>query len=169
MTGERERIGEGDLSPDLLAHANINPSTGLATDYLNHFNEVIMLLEMLPDIPDCAEDVLAWAPADYITHFEMSKFSEKELAIRAYSAVCTRLRDALEAAIAEIDREVIALQDLLRQEMSSMELLQHAQQRAVETIRPLLSQAGSIIHGHLPEEPSTEGESTQADVDALFS
>ena len=30
-----------------LADANINPVTGLATDYLNHFNEAIMLLEML--------------------------------------------------------------------------------------------------------------------------
>jgi len=31
---------------ELLA-ANINPRTGLATDYLNHFNEAIMLLEMI--------------------------------------------------------------------------------------------------------------------------
>ena len=34
-----------------LRAANINPRTGLATDYLNHFNEAIMLLEMIPDMP----------------------------------------------------------------------------------------------------------------------
>ena len=28
-----------------LRAANINPRTGLATDYLNHFNEAIMLLQ----------------------------------------------------------------------------------------------------------------------------
>ena len=41
-----------------LRAANINPRTGLATDYLNHFNEAIMLLEMITDMPECAEDFL---------------------------------------------------------------------------------------------------------------
>ena len=43
-----------------LTAANINPRTGLATDYLNHFNEAIMLLDMIPDMPECAEDFLTW-------------------------------------------------------------------------------------------------------------
>ena len=38
---------------DLLA-ANVNPATGLATDYLNLFNEAIMLFEMGLDMPDMA-------------------------------------------------------------------------------------------------------------------
>lgn len=164
-----DRIGIGELSPELLAHANINPSTGLATDYLNHFNEVIMLLEMLPDIPDCAEDVLAWEPADYTTHFHASKFSEKELAIRAYGAVEERLRMALEKCIAEIDQEVIALQQMLSGGEIAGELLHLVQEKAISIIRPLLSQAGSIIHGHIPEETTGLEDNTQADVDALFS
>jgi hypothetical protein len=45
-----------------LRVANINPRTGLATDYLNHFNEAVMLLEMVPDMPECAEDFLTWSP-----------------------------------------------------------------------------------------------------------
>ena len=32
--------------------SNVNEQTLLATDYLNHFNEVVMLLEMQPDMPD---------------------------------------------------------------------------------------------------------------------
>ncbi|KZL14128.1 hypothetical protein [Pseudovibrio sp. Ad26] len=164
-----DKIGVGELSPELLAHANINPSTGLATDYLNHFNEVVMLLEMLPDIPDCAEDVLAWEPADYITHFSASKFSAKELAIRAYGAVDLPLRNALEKCIGEVDQEVISLQKMLGSAEVTGELLQIVQDKAVTVIRPLLSQAGSIIHGHLPDETISTEESTQADVDALFS
>ena len=53
----------------LLLDANINPSTGLATDYLNHFNEAIMLLEMIPDMPECAADFLTWQPTSYREHF----------------------------------------------------------------------------------------------------
>ena len=52
-----------------LRAANINPRTGLATDYLNHFNEAIMLLEMVPDMPECAEDFLTWTPLSYAEHF----------------------------------------------------------------------------------------------------
>src|SRR3954466_5219569 len=64
-----------------LRAANINPRTGLATDYLNHFNEAIMLLEMIPDMPDCAEDFLTWRPLSYREHFAASKFRARELAI----------------------------------------------------------------------------------------
>jgi hypothetical protein len=52
-----------------LTDANINPATGLATDYLNHFNEAIMLLEMLSSCPDCRDDLLAWQPMSYREHF----------------------------------------------------------------------------------------------------
>ena len=57
----RKDAGKAARAAELRA-ANINPRTGLATDYLNHFNEAIMLLEMIPDMPDCAEDFLTWRP-----------------------------------------------------------------------------------------------------------
>ena len=58
----------------LLRAANINPRTGLATDYLNHFNEAIMLLEMIPDMPECAEEFLRWQPLSYREHFTAFPF-----------------------------------------------------------------------------------------------
>src|SRR3982074_3445443 len=69
-----------------LRAANINPRTGLATDYLNHFNEAIMLLEMIPDIPECSEDFLAWYPLSYAEHFTLSNFRARDLAIEAYES-----------------------------------------------------------------------------------
>ena len=60
--------------PPSCGAANINPRTGLATDYLNHFNEAIMLLEMIPDMPECAEDFLLWYPLSYREHFTASQF-----------------------------------------------------------------------------------------------
>src|SRR5689334_25379409 len=69
-----------------LRAANINPSTGLATDYLNHFNEAVMLLEMIPDIPECAEDFLGWNPLTYRQHFMASNFKARDLAIQAYDS-----------------------------------------------------------------------------------
>jgi hypothetical protein len=73
-----------------LRAANINPRTGLATDYLNHFNEAIMLLEMVPDMPECAEDFLGWHPLSYAEHFTASHFKGRDLAISAYNSAVHR-------------------------------------------------------------------------------
>src|SRR6202453_233333 len=75
-----------------LRAANINPRTGLATDYLNHFNEAIMLLEMIPDMPECAEDFLGWQPLSYREHFSASHFKTRDLAIEAYDSADAGVR-----------------------------------------------------------------------------
>jgi hypothetical protein len=42
---------------------NINESTLLASDYLNHFHELVMLLEALSSEPEgFANDLLSWRP-----------------------------------------------------------------------------------------------------------
>src|ERR1700759_2317284 len=79
-----------------LKAANINPRTGLATDYLNHFNEAIMLLEMVPDMPECSEDFLAWCPLSYREHFMASNFKARDLAISAYEAADPDIRTEFE-------------------------------------------------------------------------
>ena len=56
----------------LVRGTNINETSLLATDYLNHFNEVVMLLELIPDMPDMLEEVEEWKPATYIEHFAAS-------------------------------------------------------------------------------------------------
>src|SRR6202041_3733935 len=80
-----------------LRAANINPRTGLATDYLNHFNEAVMLLEMIPDMPECAEDFLGWQPLSYAEHFTASNFKARDLAIEAYNAADARIRSEFDA------------------------------------------------------------------------
>jgi hypothetical protein len=69
---------------DALAKANIVPATGLATDYLNVFNEAIMLFGLLPEMPDMIDELLVWQPLTYEQHFVRSGFAAKELAIIAY-------------------------------------------------------------------------------------
>src|SRR3546814_2388545 len=67
----------------LVRGKNINQNTLLATDYLNHFNEIIMLLEMVPSMPECYRDAVEWRPKSYAQHFRDSCFSDAELAILA--------------------------------------------------------------------------------------
>ena len=74
-------------APRCCAPPTSIPAPGLATDYLNHFNEAIMLLEMVPDMPECAEDFLTWTPLSYAEHFWASNFKARDLAIEAYECV----------------------------------------------------------------------------------
>jgi|SRR5262245_45483654 len=52
-----------------LTDTSINPTTELATDYLNRFNEAVMLLDMLSSCPEFRDDFLAWEPMSYRDHF----------------------------------------------------------------------------------------------------
>ncbi|MEM9630017.1 MAG: hypothetical protein AAGA50_01735 [Pseudomonadota bacterium] len=162
-------LGAGDLAADRLEQANINPHTGLATDYLNHFNEVMMLLEMLPDMPDCAEDVLEWEPLDYEGHFENSTFKDKQLAIQAYFAAPSHLREHLEAQVADINALVGQIQDQLREASDPAVIASEVADKATNDIKPLIAVAGAVIHGHVePEATQHEGDGAQAEIDALF-
>jgi hypothetical protein len=63
--------------PERLRAANINPATGLATDYLNHYNEVAMLIATLADMPEMSDVILDWRPVGYPPHFRRSGFGDK--------------------------------------------------------------------------------------------
>src|SRR3954449_4513391 len=90
--GSDAPTGSSEARAAALRAANINPRTGLATDYLNHFNEAIMLLEMIPDMPECAEDFLLWYPLSYREHFMASHFKARDLAIEAYESADEHIR-----------------------------------------------------------------------------
>lgn len=101
--------GESDAYHAFSARAqgtNINPQTLLATDYLNHFNEIVMLLELIADMPECYEDAMAWQPKSYQDHFRDSQFRDKELAVEAYEHVPHCYREPFDNVIAQMDRMV---------------------------------------------------------------
>jgi hypothetical protein len=76
--------------------ANINPQTGLATDYLNHFNEAVMLLDMLRDAPECLADIMQWRPKTYREHFAAVSSPSNALALDAYRRCDSALRETLD-------------------------------------------------------------------------
>lgn len=162
-----EILGEGRLTREALRRANIHPETGLATDYLNHFNEVVMLMDMLPDMPDCAEDVLAWQPCGYVEHFERSSFAAKDLATAAYAAAPKAVRAYLETIVLQIDGEVARAQALLKAGPDEA-ACEEVARLAAEEIRPLIAAASGAIHGRIDDAEPEEESSAQDDIDALF-
>ena len=141
-----DRVGGEDARAAQLRAANINPRTGLATDYLNHFNEAIMLLEMIPDMPECAEDFLGWQPLSYREHFTASNFKARDLAIEAYHAADEAIRtefDNITSAMTSILTAVGAAMREARQDETRATLAE----QATGWVKPLVALAGGIING----------------------
>ena len=142
----RQTSPEQQARADELRAANINPRTGLATDYLNHFNEAIMLLEMIPDVPECAEDFLEWHPLSYREHFTASNFKARDLAIAAYDSADVDIRaefDNITSAMTSILTAVSAAMREARQDKTRATLAQ----QATGWVKPLVMQAGGVING----------------------
>jgi hypothetical protein len=129
-----------------LKAANINPRTGLATDYMNHFNEAVMLLEMIPDIPECAEDFLLWHPLSYAEHFTASNFSARDLAISAYEEADVGVRAEFDNVTGTMTAILVAVHEAMRETQQDATRAKLAEQ-AIGWVRPLVAAAGGIING----------------------
>src|SRR3982074_942219 len=138
-------LGEGARAA-LRRAANINPRTGLATDYLNHFNEAVMLLEMIPDIPECAEDFLQWHPLSYAEHFTASNFAARDLAIEAYETADVGMRAEFDNITGTMTAILVALHEAMRGEQQDGTRAKLALQ-PTGWVKPLVSAAGGIING----------------------
>ncbi len=146
-----------------LVDTNINAKTLLATDYLNHFNEFVMLLELVGDMPDMLDEAREWRPKTYQEHFSESAFSDRDLAIGAYGISPPEYRKRFDATIARIDTEIdgTLARVVAAVEANDAERLSGLVLDRTQTIRGLIDVASAIINGF-------DGTSSQSDVDRLL-
>lgn len=147
--GMNEAVDEFAAWQARMEGTNINPQTLLATDYLNHFNEIVMLLEMVADMPDLLEECKAWAPKSYQDHFRDSTFRDKDLAVEAYDHVPERFRRPFEETVTQMNDLVAQSIHRLDEglELNDPELLAVRAHAASRTIQRLMDVASAIIHG----------------------
>ncbi|MEO5336583.1 MAG: hypothetical protein H7841_06800 [Magnetospirillum sp. WYHS-4] len=128
---------------------NINRNTLLATDYLNHFNEIVMTLDMIPMMPELLEEAKAWKPKTYAEHFRDSTFSDRELAIEAYKHVPKKFRIAFERTITQMAHIVAAAISRVEKELEAGNPgpLQESVSAATQMLQKLTDHASAIIHG----------------------
>ena len=147
---------------------NINPITLLATDYLNHFNEAIMLLEMLPMAPECKEDFLAWTPMSYCEHFAASRFKFRDLAIAAYHVADGAARTELNEITRQMTTILTATREGMERDLSPRTIGSLAEE-AARWLKSLVARAGSVINGEQAGAAANVPAKRQDAIDALFS
>jgi hypothetical protein len=153
------------IDPAWLAETNINPVTGLATDFLNHFNEAVMVLEMLPMAPECADDFLRWQPMSYCEHFAASRLKHRDIVIAAYEAADPAARAELNAIADNMNAILTATRNGIRRGLSPQTTADLAEEVAWY-LKPMIARAGAVINGE-PAGPAGQA-IAQTAVDALF-
>jgi hypothetical protein len=148
----------------LFSRANINPSTGLATDYLNHFNEAIMLLEMMASCPECGDDFRAWRPMSYREHFAQPHYKHRAVAIAAYDDADPTARQYLDILSDAMTDVLEATRKALAADLPPKAAVQLAQ-RTAAWLRPLVARAAAVINGETDRDPAM---SPQAAIDQLM-
>jgi len=153
---------------------NINESTLLASDYLNHFHELVMLFEAISSDPqDFSDDLMSWRPLTYEEHFAESGFRDKNLAIAAYRRAPPKIRARFDEAVARLHGEAVTLvAEVAANLTGSTGTLNATCEQAVHRLRLLIDEANAIANGEaLPDrtDPDTLGDvGGQAAIDALF-
>ena len=166
-----ERAQAADARPDAaraaaprLSGANINPATGLATDYLNHFNEAIMLLDMASSCADCRAEFLDWQPMSYREHFAQPHYKHRSIAIEAYRQADPTARRYLDTLADAMTDVLQATRKALAADLPPQTARQLAE-RTAAWLRPLIARAAAVING----EPDADGTMTpQATIDRLM-
>lgn len=153
---------------------NINEATLIASDYLNHFHELVMLLEAIGSEPkEFANDLLSWHPLTYEQHFSESGFRDKNLAIAAYRRAPPQIRARFDEAVARLHGEALTIVGEVANELGKRNgRLDKTCEKAAQRLRVLIEEANAIANGEtLPERLSSDVAAEvggQSAIDALF-
>lgn len=91
------------------ASTGIDETTGLASDFLNQFNEVVMLLDLVASGDESLINELdAWRPRTYEAHFTASGYADRAAILENYRVACTPVRRRLDALADELSAVVLA-------------------------------------------------------------
>jgi hypothetical protein len=176
------RAFKNSMVEHLRAHTegtNVNPTTLLTTDYLNHFNEIIMLLELVPAAPSQFSAELAdWEHESYEEHFTHSGFRDKELAIVCYRNAPEEVRRAFDSSVADMEQEMVMMLQQVQEKIGSGDTpgLTLLCSEAIPRLQDLLQITAGIVNGAISSDPDAgedkgakeEQADAQSAVDALF-
>jgi hypothetical protein len=144
---------------------------GLSNDYLNHYSEALMLIEMAADDPAITADLVDWRPVDYRTYFGASELRRASAALAAYDALPANRREAFERLVAAMDTltdlAIFALQPPCDPSRSPEIALVIAE--TAPALRKLIDRAAIFLNSGGQElAPGNDNEQAQSAIDRIL-
>ena len=147
-----------------------NPVSGIANDFLNHFNEIFLLVENLPVLlPEMVDELMQWQPISYVEYFERSNLPGRSQALADYERIDPVFRRSFDAAVARLNAlalEIIAVIGRHRNadgELAAEDVSDFCAQAACE-LREALDAASNMVN----TGKSAAAESAQTLADRLL-
>lgn len=144
-------------SLEARAAALVNPASGVANDYLNHFNEILLLIENLPALlPEMVDELVSWRPVSYRLYFEHSPLPGSAETLEIYDGLDEDFRRDFESMVELLDKiimESIALISAHRREDGTLEAdeIEETCAQLSAQLRVVLERTADLVnHGYAP-------------------
>jgi hypothetical protein len=141
-----------DVTLEERAAALVNPASGIANDYLNHFNEILLLIENLPTLlPEMLDELLEWKPVTYREYFAKSQLPGSVRALQIYDGLDENFRRDFESIIDGINAMALASIEVIRAHRSQTGDLDPSRvsefcENASSAIRSALNRAADLVN-----------------------
>lgn len=157
MTLDMQLLEPGETPEGFVAELQssiVNPLSGLANDYLNLFNELVMILEQIPYMPELYEDLCAWRPVSYQEYFRQSSLRGRHSALAAYEKLNPAFRTRFEGFVSELDILALASVASVRRQCRDgpprdIARLSETCARSGEKMRQILVRASRLVNHNL--------------------
>jgi hypothetical protein len=139
------------------AAALVNPASGIANDYLNHFNEILLLIENLPALlPEMVDELLAWRPVSYRQYFTDSPLPGSVVTLEIYDSLDEEFRKDFESMVEMLDKIIIESIDVIkgaRRPDGTLEAeeIEETCENLSQRLRKVLDRTADLVnHGYAP-------------------
>ena len=140
----------------------------LSTDFLNRYNEALMLIELAADDSSAIDDLKNWRGLGYREHFEVSALRCAASALAAYDAVVPARRAGFEELCRTMARLVVTATALLAEKRAGLEP-QMIVSITGEALRRQIGRATQFINANgTLDIGSIESRALQDEIDALL-
>lgn len=146
-----------------IVGTNIDSRSLLSTDYFNHFNEVVMMLGMVGDMPEILDEIDGWDFKTYREHFMESGLGFAPLAIECYEAAPPELRERFEKIATQMSMLIVETRIKLRGALEAGEVDKFkdmAQLHSME-LQGMIDDGAAVVHGYTAALD-------QSKIDAMF-
>ena len=146
-----------NFSLEAQAAALVNPASGIANDYLNHFNEMLLMIENLPILlPEMIDEIWQWRPVTYVEYFKNSPLPGSAETLRIYDSLDKNFRTDFESMIELLDSIVLSSREVIGEHRMpdgtiEPEAITEICERYSADLRAVLDRAADLVnHGYAP-------------------
>jgi hypothetical protein len=141
---------------------------GLSNDYLNHYSEALMLIEMAGDDPAIGAELQDWRPVSYPAYFASSELRRATAALAAYDALPAARRQAFEKLVASMDT-LATMAVFALQPPSTPESIPWVVEATAPALRELIAKAAAFLNSGGQElAPDGAADEAQAVIDRII-